>query len=79
MQAKNVTTTARGEVQHANAFGGSALLRNQEPWLAARMGRDYFLSFGGVMPGNGKAPNMALLWFCICSCICRNRFFDWSM
>ncbi len=41
---------------------------------------NYFLSpGGGVMPGNGKAPNIALLWFCICSCICRNRFFDWSM
>lgn len=40
--------------------------------------KGYFLSVG-VTPGKGKAPNMALDWLCICSCICMNRLFDWSM
>ncbi len=28
---------------------------------------------------NGKLLNMFFAWFCICSCICTNMFFDCSM
>ncbi len=31
-------------------------------------------------PGaNGKVANIDFAWFCICSCICTNMFFDCSM
>jgi len=28
---------------------------------------------------NGNVPNMFLVWLCICSCICTNRFLLCSM
>jgi hypothetical protein len=38
---------------------------------------------GAAAPGvtglNGKLLNMFFAWFCICSCICTNMFFDCSM
>ena len=37
----------------------------------------YFFSVGGA--ANGNVPNRFLLWFCICSCICTNKLFDWSI
>ena len=40
---------------------------------------DVLVFGGGVIPGNGNAPNIALLWLCICSCIWMNRFLLWSM
>ena len=33
----------------------------------------------GVTGLNGKLLNMFFAWFCICSCICTNMFFDCSM
>lgn len=40
----------------------------------------YFFSGSGV-PGclNGNVLNIDFAWFCICSCICTNMFFDCSM
>ncbi len=40
----------------------------------------YFFS-GSVSPGclNGNVLNIDFAWFCICSCICTNMFFDCSM
>ncbi len=40
----------------------------------------YFFS-GSVAPGclNGNVLNIDFAWFCICSCICTNMFFDCSM
>lgn len=46
------------------------------PYLPGLPPRDYFLSVGWL---NGKVPNMFLAWFCICSCICTNRFLLCSM
>ncbi len=41
------------------------------------------LRSGAVCPGaaglNGKLLNMFFAWFCICSCICTNMFFDCSI
>lgn len=44
--------------------------------------RAYF--FSGSLPGgvaglNGNELNIVFAWFCICSCICTNMFFDCSM
>ena len=40
----------------------------------------YFFSGSGA-PGclNGNVLNIDFAWFCICSCICTNMFFDCSM
>lgn len=40
----------------------------------------YFFS-GSDAPGclNGNVLNIDFAWFCICSCICTNMFFDCSM
>ncbi len=40
----------------------------------------YFFS-GSDDPGclNGNVLNIDFAWFCICSCICTNMFFDCSM
>lgn len=40
-------------------------------------GIDYFLFLS--VGANGKEPNMFLVWLCICSCICMNRFLLCSM
>jgi len=50
--------------------------RGVVPGNAGNDGCAYFFSGGTA---NGNAPNIALLWLCICSCICRNRFLLWSM
>ena len=41
------------------------------------MSRPYFLFLSFCV--NGKVPNMFLVWFCICSCICMNKFLLCSM
>lgn len=43
--------------------------------------RPYFFSGSGPCPGllNVNELNIDLAWFCICSCICTNMFFDCSI
>lgn len=64
-------------------------LRRESPLLR----RYYFFSGSGLscdaagallaltpLPGvNGKVANIVFAWFCICSCICTNMFFDCSI
>lgn len=46
----------------------------------SRPRKRYFFSGSGA-PGclNGNVLNIDFAWFCICSCICTNMFFDCSM
>ncbi len=48
---------------------------------AAGLPRKRYFFSGSVAPGclNGNVLNIDFAWFCICSCICTNMFFDCSM
>ncbi len=48
---------------------------------AAGLPRNRYFFSGSDAPGclNGNVLNIDFAWFCICSCICTNMFFDCSM
>ncbi len=65
------------------ATGCPASRRRRPAARAAMAGlprKRYFFS-GSDAPGclNGNVLNIDFAWFCICSCICTNMFFDCSM
>lgn len=84
--APSVAEAARAEPQ-SEARGTTTRAASQRGRVAPRplrseSRRTYF--FSGSLPGgvaglNGNELNMVFAWFCICSCICTNMFFDCSM
>lgn len=85
-RAPSVAEAARAEPQ-SEARGTTTRAASQRGRVAPRplrseSRRAYF--FSGSLPGgvaglNGNELNMVFAWFCICSCICTNMFFDCSM
>lgn len=85
-RAPSVAEAARAEPQ-SEARGTTTRAASQRGRVAPRplrseSRRTYF--FSGSLPGgvaglNGNELNMVFAWFCICSCICTNMFFDCSM
>lgn len=85
-RAPSVAEAARAEPQ-SEARGTTTRATSQRGRVAPRLlrsesRRTYF--FSGSLPGgvaglNGNELNMVFAWFCICSCICTNMFFDCSM
>lgn len=85
-RAPSVAEAARAEPQ-SEARGTTTRAASQRGRVAPRPLRSesrlaYF--FSGSLPGgvaglNGNELNMVFAWFCICSCICTNMFFDCSM
>ncbi|AJX85720.1 hypothetical protein BH02_583 [Burkholderia pseudomallei] len=85
-RAPSVAEAARAEPQ-SEARGTTTRAASQRGRVAPRLlrsesRRTYF--FSGSLPGgvaglNGNELNMVFAWFCICSCICTNMFFDCSM
>ncbi len=85
-RAPSVAEAARAEPQ-SEARGTTTRAASQRGRVAPRPLRNesrraYF--FSGSLPGgvaglNGNELNMVFAWFCICSCICTNMFFDCSM
>lgn len=85
-RASSVAEAARAEPQ-SEARGTTTRAASQRGRVAPRLlrsesRRTYF--FSGSLPGgvaglNGNELNMVFAWFCICSCICTNMFFDCSM
>lgn len=59
--------------RRAYFFSGSGLLCG----LAGAPGAP--AAFTGPPGVNGKVANIDFAWFCICSCICTNMFFDCSI
>lgn len=50
-------------------------------WPPVGLPRNRYFFSGSDAPGclNGNVLNIDFAWFCICSCICTNMFFDCSM
>ena len=77
----------RGIIRSAPGRAGTPFFRPARPQTSVR-GRHYhplphvcyFFSGSEPVPGlKLNELNIVLAWFCICSCICTNMFFDCSM
>ena len=73
-----------GEKRHANSVPSARLATGQTHSEDDRRNQPpYFFSGSGFPCGagcvNGNELNMVFAWFCICSCICTNMFFDCSI